>query len=304
MRNTQRDRINKIYNQINKIALKGRDNSLEYNKLIDELIKKGYYEHFEQCLITMYNIPLNKYKSVVEVKRYTWNKILLETRSLTSLKINSLLKNNNVYQVGQDFYSDDIDYISITYSGPYHSDTYQLVGTHSRVNFQKDIDDIIINLLNDKIYRVDIDKVIWATHSTSPIIEIPRELNQVFGVNSGTWSYLQTLSYTTNIPISFDGNYMVTTWSRNPFKKWIYKVKIDKNNFLGTIKEIDSYVQDPKYYQLNNEYSKIQGLRKTFLDVNKTGASQSIVVIDDNPFISEDTNLYNRYLIAIEYLLS
>jgi hypothetical protein len=304
MKNSQRDRIKKIYNQINKIAVMGRDNYLEYYKLVDELIKKGFYDYYEQCLLIKYNLPINKYKSVLEVKTATWKKILAETKSSQSVKLNILLTDSQVYQNGHNVYSDNINYVYCTYSGPFNSETYSRVATQSRISLSKNDSDIILNLLDNHIYRVDIDRVIWATHSSSPVNEIPRELNQLFGINSGTYSYLGNLSLTSSIPTTMGGDYMITTWSRDPYYKWVYKVKINKDNFLGTIKEVDSYVQETKYYQQDTEYAKLQGLKKTFLEINKIGATQSVVVIKDDPTLSEDANLLNRYKIAINYLLS
>ena len=54
--NPTRKKLEKIYNQIDKIATKGKDNILEYTRYIDELIVKGDYSNFEQCLYYYYFI--------------------------------------------------------------------------------------------------------------------------------------------------------------------------------------------------------------------------------------------------------
>ena len=48
--NPTRKKLEKIYNQIDKIATKGKDNILEYTRYIDELIVKGDYSNFEGVL--------------------------------------------------------------------------------------------------------------------------------------------------------------------------------------------------------------------------------------------------------------
>ena len=40
-----RKKVNKIFGQINKIAQKGKDNNLEYQKLIDDIIKDCYLKY-------------------------------------------------------------------------------------------------------------------------------------------------------------------------------------------------------------------------------------------------------------------
>mgnify|MGYP003351249917 CR=1 FL=1 len=116
---------------------------------------------------------------------------------------------------------------------------------------------------------------------------IQSKIANVLGVGSQDFGYGQVVQ---SSQVARDIKITVDQWNalRNDLlKARQHQTGINEGSNLitptnsTTIKEIDSYVQDPKYYQLNNEYSKIQGLRKTFLDVNKTGSSQSIVVIDD-----------------------
>ena len=40
-------KIQKIFNQIDKLASKGKEQIYEYHKLIDDLITKGEYNYFE-----------------------------------------------------------------------------------------------------------------------------------------------------------------------------------------------------------------------------------------------------------------
>jgi len=69
MENLYRRKLNKIYNKINNLALKGRDNQIEYLNYIDELIDKGDYSAFEEVMFVYYDFDINK----PHLKRETWN---------------------------------------------------------------------------------------------------------------------------------------------------------------------------------------------------------------------------------------
>ena len=83
-----------------------------------------------------------------------------------------------------------------------------------------------------------------------------------------------------------------------------YKVQIDRSYLLGQIVEIDKLSADAKYYLQNKQFAKVIGARVTYLEVTKAGATSSILVDNSTPNASEDTNLVNRYKIAVDYLLS
>lgn len=78
--------------------------------------------------------------------------------------------------------------------------------------------------------------------------------------------------------------------------------KNSDNTLLGQIKEETTYSDEARYYVKNNEYARITGTRKTYLRVIKNDIE---TIIDNNDLrISEDNNLYNRYVIAVDLLLS
>ena len=47
-------KLEKIFNKLDQIASKGRDNKLEYTKYIDELIEKGDFVAFQEMLSIFY----------------------------------------------------------------------------------------------------------------------------------------------------------------------------------------------------------------------------------------------------------
>jgi hypothetical protein len=180
-----RKKIDKIYNKINSIAVKGKDNIFEYYKYVDELIDKGEYGYFEQVIFYYYNIDIVNDIDVSEVKKKTWKPILFNTNSSFSSKIKKMYDNKNVYQQSYNIYT---------------------TGTQSQ------------------------------------------------------------------------------------------------SILLGQVKELDTNsIQFVKYTE-NKTFDKLMSTRKTFLEVIKNGITT--IVTNDNASISEDQNLYNRYVIAIDLLLS
>ena len=67
--NQDKKKIEKIFNKIDKLATKGKDQIQEYYKLIDEIIDKGEYSYLEQCLSKFYEISLNYYLNLFFQKK-------------------------------------------------------------------------------------------------------------------------------------------------------------------------------------------------------------------------------------------
>jgi len=337
-----RKKVNKIFGQINKIAQKGKDNNLEYQKLIDDIIKKGDYSHLEICLAELYNIDPTKYKTVDDLKKSTWKNIMFDTDSAFITGLKKLYKSNNVYQQGNEIRSDKGNFTILNVKGgtehyPFKEEKVQIqekwnkvtkskytqVQGRSQISISKspEKDTIQIQLHDPKIYQIDIAKVIWATYSLASgidpntIIEAAVELNLTDTIQAfGTQSYLDpAVIYKTKIPTTHGADYLIKVKRRgNP--GWIsselrmetygYKVYIRKENLLGTIKEFDYQPPSSDFHYLNQNFAKATGIKKTFLEVKKNGAAEPITIVYDNEYASEDKNLLQRYTIAINYLNS
>jgi hypothetical protein len=92
-------------------------------------------------------------------------------------------------------------------------------------------------------------------------------------------------------------------------KKSLYQMGFDihldsTNQTIGQIVEVDQFSPDSSYYLQNKQFAKVIGSRVTYLEVTKQGATSSIIVDTTDAAYSEDTNLLNRYKIAVDYLLS
>ncbi len=91
----------KQFNQIDKLAKKGKDQIYEYYKLIDEFINKEEYGYLEQTLYLYYKIEIINY-TVDDVKRKTWKEILFQTNSSFQTKLKKMYDSKKVYQTSFD----------------------------------------------------------------------------------------------------------------------------------------------------------------------------------------------------------
>lgn len=346
MANDPRKKVTKIFGQINKVAQKGKDNVLEYHKLIDDIVAKGDYAHLEMCMADHYKLDTAKYKTVHDIKSKTWKHILFETESGFITGMKRLYKANGLYQQGQEIRSDNIDYTILTVVGgidhqPFKEEKavineawnnrferskYMPVAIEPQISIAKDAstgpqsNGIQISILDGMIYQIDVAKAIWATYSaigtqSNYIIESPNELSMLNTIKPmGTQSYLLPNSVTASrIPMTHGGDYLVTVRRRGTpgrlspeltNESYSYKVYVRKENLIGTIKEVEHYDASSNYLQMNSKLAELTGLKKTFLEVMKTGAPNPVTIVYDNSAMSEERNLLERYKIAISYLNS
>mgnify|MGYP003331151703 CR=1 FL=1 len=124
---------------------------LYYKSLVSEIIDKGDYDYFAQCLIINYNIDVMKYRSISEMENATWENICFQALTPVQEKLKTFYSKQNIYQLGYNIYSDDISYLSLTWSSPL-SATFSVVGTSSRISFSQVNNLVNINLLDSNFY--------------------------------------------------------------------------------------------------------------------------------------------------------
>jgi hypothetical protein len=291
-------KIQKIFNQIDKLASKGKEQVYEYNKLIDDLVYKGDYSYFELTLFYGYQIDIRQYSNLSDVKSKTWTEILFQTNTPVSKKIKKVLDTKGVYQMGFDIYSDSINNINTTVSYPLSS-TYSNTSSTQSVSLTRNGNNIYISSNDNNVYNIDV--YYSECENNVPVPITIKLLQNLSATQSGT-------QYKTEIPTTQGGTYLIRTQMRSrssiTYRELNYKVQIDRNYKLGSILEIDQLSEDAKYYLLNKQYAKVIGARVTYLEVTKFGATSSVIVNIENPQSSEETNLVNRYKVAIDYLLS
>lgn len=296
MRNEVRIKVNKIFTKIDKIARSGRDYQIDYKSYIDELVKKGDYESFQLCIETYYDIDPRSYKSVNELKNLTWSLILEKTSSSFIEKLRKLYKSNGIYQQGNQLKSDNALNAIFTLSDTLDSN-YLIVATSSKIELTR-IDDIInIDIVDNNLFNIDISKVDWSG-------DTPKSVTLLQKFNSGS-DYFTQSSYPTQIPLTHGGTYLIEVEKRNDYGKFSYRLEIERDDTIGTITEvsIDNYLESNYYYK-NKQLAEILGYKKTFLEVKKVGQTDVLTIIHNDPEVSEEMNLYQRYAMAIDYLLS
>ena len=165
--NSNRKKIDKIYSQIDKIALKGKDNYLEYCQYIDDSIEKFDYDNLLQCLYYNYYIDIEKLITVDDVKNKTWNQIRILTNLTLAKKIKKLYDSKKVYQTSFDMWSQDPKYFVINLSSPL-SVTYSSASASAGINITRSNAILNINILNPKIYEIEISKAIWSGTPSIP----------------------------------------------------------------------------------------------------------------------------------------
>ena len=173
----------------------------------------------------------------------------------------------------------------------------------------------------DKIYG-QIDKI--AKKGKDYVLEYYKLIDDI--INKGDYAYLeQCLVYYYEIDIV---NYpsvdqvkkktwkdirfqTVSSFSQKLYKMYqtrgVYQISFNihsesTNVVLGQIKEVEIFNQDSKYLIENQEFAKLMGQKKAYLEVIIAGVT---TYIDNNdPSVSEDVNLLNRYALALDLLLA
>ena len=296
--NEEKAKVLKIYKTIYALSFGGRSNLIEYKLLIDEIIDKGDYSYLQQCLIINFFIDITNYASINEMKSGTWDQICIQTLTPIQKRLKQLYTSKMVFQNGFNIYSDDPNYISMTFSGPLSS-TYSLIATQSQISFDNSATFVYLNKPN--IYNVEFRRVNWIVRDG---VKTPYELFDHYLINSGTYSYFTQSTYRTTLPRDHGADYLVTTSARDPYSEYNYSLSVTKENYLGMIEEFESYESNPLYYYRSPEIAKVLGFKRTFLRVTIKDNTNFAIFDDINETISEDMNLYNRYVSAVNYILS
>lgn len=96
----------KIISKIDKIATKGRTNKLEYSNYILELVDKKQYHILVNILDRYYQMNLLNLETVKEIIDISWERIVTYSNSEILIRTKRILDQNEVYQVGNNIYTD------------------------------------------------------------------------------------------------------------------------------------------------------------------------------------------------------
>ena len=291
---TTTKKIDSIHSRLDKIALKGKDNYLEFSNYFNDLSKAGDYDNLLQCLYIHYTVEVEEIKNYESFKKGAWKSILFKTDSSMNKKIKKLYDKKLVYQNGFDIYSFDTGFMSISLSNPFSS-TYSVTNFPKGISISLSNKIISLGITNSNIYDITISKATWGTASNIPT-KI-QDLQKIIGVTQST--------YKLEIPTTQDTQWLITTYEKPSYKELKYKLDINTTNkYLGQIIEQGIFTDEYKYLMKNKEFARITKTRKTLLEVKKVGVAESIIIDQDDLKLSEDNNLYNRYVIAVNLLLS
>jgi hypothetical protein len=302
-------KIRKIYNDVNAIAKVGKDNSLEYYKYVDDIVKKSDMPYFNNCLFLSYGIDYTKFTTIFELKSSTWDIICFQTLTPLDEKLKVLYEKNDVFQIGRDVYSENKKYFNINLSLPL-SYTYSISDYTSQFTIFEKEGQIHLRIVDYNLFNIEIYKNYLFQYLTSGTYSSLYELdNNNIKISKDTFK--------TNIPLD-TGKYEIVTYKRDTFESFKYELDVEIKNKIGKITEIDSfdYISKTKnsYYEINKttHYNKnehidyLMGIKRTFLNVVRYKTDGNIDEEFDityiNPNYSENTNLYNRYLSAINFI--
>ena len=203
-----------------------------------------------------------------------------------------MYKDRKIYQSSFDIHSDDPSRATLQTTGPL-SPTYSVLGTSSSISMTRQGEKIFINVLDSDIFNIQISKTVWTNNQ-------PGDLEFTQNIRVGTSSSI----YQTNIPVSHGAQYLIKTEERSSYQEKNYKFVVDKSTLLGQIYERETFTEDTKYLMQNKLYAKVIGSATFYLEVQKIGATSSLIISQSNPSLSDVQNLINNYTTAIDYLLS
>lgn len=318
----------KLNLRIEKLALKGKDNYWDFANFINEMIEKDLYADLERCLYYYYGIDISEVASIDGVKKRIWEEILFQLNTPFSNKLKKIYDDNLIYQLGVDIYSTSDDKVQTQLTGPLSSTWSQTSLTQS-ISLTRTGKVFNMNFLNDQIKWVKIDRAEWQLTNG---VMTPDSLSalQQFYVGTFSGKVSPYLPKKVEIPVEVSRQYMISTEEIRTFSgsssvfNLYYKFDVDRDTYLGQIKENEIYTPLAGYLVQNREYAKLIGARKTYIEVNKKnlpqtpinpdfsfiqisttpGFSQSYIFNYDDPNYTEDYNLLIRYQQAVTYLNS
>lgn len=191
--NETRAKVNKIFSRVTKLAEGGNANMMDFNRYVDELLANGELDLFKTCMVTSFNIDMDKYPTIQAIKSNTWPLILRRTNAPLVEKIRLLYKSKKVYQQSEEIRSNSTSTIALEMSNTLSS-TYSVVATSSKIGFSIDTNEQIkIDVLDPKIRSMRIFRVNWATQSATPVNQM-KYGRPMQSFNAGT--YYETISFT------------------------------------------------------------------------------------------------------------
>ncbi len=288
-------RINKVFKKLDALARAGTGSELSYYSYVDEMLANSMYPDLVLCLEVKYGLDPLSYPSLGEMKRETWGAMLEMTKDILSWRLKKLYDSKDVYQIGTSFYSGSWEASSVDLSQAL-SFSYSELGSESLISAQALAGKVVITSATSGVYGIGIERGEW------PEGGVPARMEKLDYWLGGTGSVPYSLE--SSVPLTVGGEYRITVEKRDPYSKQYHRMSVKREDFLGTISEVsvDEYVSSGHYYR-NRELMEILGYSRTILEVRKS-SGEVATMLGVDPSLSEEMNLYKRYVLALDFLLS
>lgn len=102
-----RQKVLRMQNDINGIALNGKPGRRDYMSYLDQILSNNQLDIFTLCMETQYGIDISKYNSFNKAKNITWQIVLERTSTPLVEMLRILYKSRDVYQQGNTIFQGD-----------------------------------------------------------------------------------------------------------------------------------------------------------------------------------------------------
>jgi hypothetical protein len=205
-------KLSKIYLKVEKIALKGKINWIEFYNYIDELVEKGDYGALQDSIYFYYGIDLTEITTLDSAKKTIWNEVLFQTNNNFLIKLKRMYDQKQVYQQSYEIYSSKQENININLSDP-KSTTFSQTSFTSSISMFKGNSNVILNIDYPYLHKVKIYKAEWSIQDgiDEPIRE--NEL-QEFIIGTSIGGVDPSNPITTDISLNLITDYWIYTEER------------------------------------------------------------------------------------------
>ena len=153
-------KLKKIRLSLEKYALKGKDNYIEFHKYVDDLVLKGDYNAFIEVLNTYYNFTTTT-RSVDELKKLAWKEVCFQTNAPFLKKLKRIYDDKKVYQNSFDIYSTNLDNINLYVSNGLSHTFSTTTATPSFILNKEDNGSVSLVTIRDNLYSFKLYTSNW-----------------------------------------------------------------------------------------------------------------------------------------------
>jgi hypothetical protein len=179
-------KLKKIVLNIERLALKGKENYIEFSKYVDSLVARGDYSPLIEVLYTWYSFDGTLSRNVDELKKLSWKEILFQTQAPFLQKLKKIYDSKKVFQNSFDIYSNNLDNVNIsvsdalstTFSNTGLESSFALVkNSNGSVDLKVGTPSVLIgrdNLYSFKLYTAD-----WIIENANFVPSKEKELQNI-----------------------------------------------------------------------------------------------------------------------------